>query len=76
MAVRSFGCRGWVFSSCSAWASHCCGACALGAQDSVVAAVGPGVLAQQLWGTGLVAACGIFLRQGSNQCPLHWPVDS
>ena len=51
MAVQSFGCCGWVFSSCSAWASHCCGlsccgAWALGAQDSVVAAVGPRVLAQ------------------------------
>ena len=31
-----------------------------------------------LWPTDLVAlaACGIFLDQGSNPCPLHWQVES
>ena len=35
--------------------------------------------AQQLGHTGLVScptACGIFLDQGSNPCPLHWQADS
>ena len=40
---------------------------------------------QQLWHVGSVvvahglicsAACGIFLDQGSNPCPLHWQADS
>ena len=30
------------------------------------------------YGTGLScsSACGIFLDQGSNPCPLHWQADS
>ena len=49
-----------------------------------------GMRAQQLWLTGSRAqasvvvahglscsvACGIFLDQGSNPCPLHWQADS
>ena len=27
-------------------------------------------------GLSCFAACGIFLDQGSNLCPLHWQVDS
>ena len=27
-------------------------------------------------GLGCSVACGIFLDQGSNLCPLHWQVDS
>ena len=27
-------------------------------------------------GLSCSAACGIFLDQGSNPCPLHWQVDS
>ena len=42
------------------------------------------VVAPRLSGTGSVvvahglstAACGIFLDQGSNPCPLHWQADS
>ena len=72
-----------LFCSCSAWTSHCggfscCIAWALGH-------VGSGVVAPRLWGTASVVvahelscskACGIFLNQGSNPCPLHWQVGS
>ena len=47
---------------------------------------GASLVAQHgLWGTGSVVvtqelgcptACGMFLDQGSNPCPLHWQVDS
>ena len=55
-----------AFSSCSARASHgsgfsCCGVWVLGAWASVVVA---------LWLT-CTMACGIFLDQGLNPCPLH-----
>ena len=43
-----------------------CGSRALGAWASVVVA----------HGLSCSAACGIFPDQGSNQCPLHWQVDS
>lgn len=53
------------------WASHCdgfsyCGAQALGARASGVAA----------HGLSCSAACGIFLQQGSNLCPQNWQADS
>ena len=56
---------------CGAWASHCggfscCRAWALGAWASVVV----------VQGLSCSMACGIFLDQGSNPCPLHWHVDS
>ena len=67
--------------SCGAWASHCggfscCRAQPLGAWASVVAARGLSssvVVAHEL---SCSLACGIFLDQGSNLCPLHWQVDS
>ena len=64
------GSRGYSFH-CGAWASHCggfscCGAWALGAQASVV-------VAHRL---SCSIACGIFLEQGLNLCPLHWQVGS
>ena len=60
-----------LHSNCSALASHCggfshCKAWALGSQASVVGA-------HRL---SCSAACGIFLDQGSNLCPLHQQVDS
>ena len=68
---------------CGARASHCggfscCGARALGAWAPVVVALelssaGSVVVAH---GLSCSAACGIFLDQGSNSCPLHWQVDS
>ena len=82
----------WTFSSCSeqsllfscsVWAPHrsgfsCCKAQTLGAQISVGTHVG-----LQSAGSLVVAhslsypmACGIFLDQGSNQCPLHRKVDA
>ena len=58
-------------SSCSVLASHCCGfscygAPAQGVQASVDAA----------HGLSWSMACGIFLAQGLNLCPLHYKVDS
>ena len=56
-----------VFSSCSVLASHCNGLswCRAWAQGTWAA------IAVAHWRSGLVA-CGIFLDQGSNPCPLHW----
>ena len=56
----------------------CCGARDLGARTSVVVALrlhscGSRALECRLSSCG---ACGIFLDQGSNPCPLHWQVDS
>ena len=48
------------------WGFPCGGAQALGIQASVVATCGLSCL----------DACGIFLDQGLNPCPLHWQVDS
>ena len=75
---------------CGAWASHrggfsCCGARALGAQASVVAARGLSVCGVRAESAGSVVvvrglscsmACRIFLDQGANLCPLHWQADS
>ena len=60
-----------AFSSCGMRVSHCggfscCGAQALGTQASVAV----------VHGLSCSAACGIFLNQGSNPCPLHWHTDS
>ena len=74
MRGLSLGVASWGYAR----ASHChgfscCGAQALGARASVVVAHG-------LWSAGSVvvahgrsysAACGIFMDQGSNLCPLH-----
>ena len=46
---------------------------------STVALLGSRAQAQELWHTGLAAACvarGIFPDQGSDSCLLHWHVDS
>ena len=51
-------------SSCDVWASHCRG-------SSCCTAWAPGCT-----GFSGCPACGIFLDQGSNLCPLHWQVDS
>ena len=68
-----------VYSSMGAQASHCggfscCEARALGAQASVVAA--PGLSTGASHGLSCSVACGIFLDQGSNLCPLQGQVDS
>ena len=61
---------GGLFSRCSAQALRCscfsCGAQALGSWTSVV-------VVHKL---SCSAACGIFLDQGLNPCPLHWQADS
>ena len=56
-----------LLSSCDKRTYHCgafscCGAQALGALASVVV----------VHGLSCSVACGIFLDQGSNLCPLHW----
>ena len=70
-------------------ASHCggfsCGAQALGLGLQYLPLVGSVVVAPGLKGMGSVVvvhglsystACGIFLDQGSNLCPLHWQANS
>ena len=85
-----FSCiRAPLLSSCDVQASYCsgfssCRARAPGSQASVVAAHWCDIVARPLehrpssCGTGLSCseACGIFLDQGSNPCPLHWQADS
>ena len=68
---------------CGVRASHCggfscCRARALGAQASVVVARGLQSAGSVVVVHGLhcSAACGIFLDQGSNPCPLQWQADS
>ena len=68
---------------CGVRASHCgsfscCGAWALGTRASVVVAHGLQSAGSVVVAHGLScsAACGIFLDQGSNPCPLHWQADS
>ena len=67
---------------CGAWVSHC-GGFSLWSTGS--RHVGSVVVARELQSAGSVvvahglscsAACGIFLGQGSNPCPLHWQADS
>ena len=57
---------------------RCMGFSSCGSQVSVVVArglysAGSVVIVHEL---SCSAACGIFLGQGSNLCPLHWQVDS
>ena len=64
-------CRG-ILSSCSGWASYCCGfSCcgALGLQGTQASVV----LAYRL---SCSVACGIFPNQGLNLCLLQWWVGS
>ena len=75
-ALFSCGKQG-LLSGCGEWASSCSGfslqSMALESGFSSYSS-----WAQQLWCKGLScsAACGIFLDQGSNWCPLHCKVYS
>ena len=84
LAVLGLCCFAWDFSSCFeqgllvvhrlliATASRC-RAQALGTQASVLQHADSVVVFQ---GLSCSAACGIFLEQGPNPCPLHWQADS
>ena len=72
LLLQSMGCRCAGFSSCSTQARY------LWPTSSIV-------VAHRLQSTGSVvvvyglscsAACGFFLDQGLNPCPLHWQADS
>ena len=88
LAALGLCCCVWAFSTCGEWgplcrvnalASHCGGFSCCRAQAWGLASFSScSTWAQYLWHTGLVApvACGIFLDQGSNPCPLHWQADS
>ena len=86
LLLRSTGSRHAGFSSCSMRAqqlwhvgSRACGLQQLWCVGSVVAARGlQGARASVAVAHRLSCsvACGIFLDQGSNPCPLHWQVDS
>ena len=61
-------CSRWgLRSNCRVWASHC--GASLAAEHRL-RSVGSVVVAHELM------ACGIFLDQGLNPCPLHGQVDS
>ena len=62
----SYGQRG-LLSRCSGFS--CCETQALGARASVVATLWGSVVETR--GLSCSLACGIFLDQGSNPCPLH-----
>ena len=68
-AFSSCGERGPRFS-CGAWASYCC--------DFLMwrSSRHAGFRTCVLHGLSCSAACGIFLDQGSNLCPLQWQADS
>ena len=69
---------------CGAWASHCGGLLwSMGSRHAGFSSCRAGsvAVARELQSAGSVvvahglscsAACGIFLDQGSNPCPLHW----
>ena len=79
LAALGFRCFAQVFSSCGEWGllrhgaltSHCGGFPCCRAQA-------PGARASAAAGCRLscAPACGIFLDQGLDCCPLHWQVDS
>ena len=69
-AFSSCGEQG-LLSGYGAWDSHCGGFSCFGAW----ALVHDGSVAVA-HGLSCPAACGIFLDQGLNSCPLHWQVDS
>ena len=73
--VRGFSLR-WLLLLPST-GSRVCGLQQLWHLGSVGWLIGSREQGQQLWCTGLVAVtCGIFPDQESNQCLLHWQVDS
>lgn len=77
-ALLGLHCCTRAFSGCGKQTSHCggfscCRAQALGHRVSGVACSGSAVAAHRL---SCLTACGIFLNQGSNSCPLHWQADS
>ena len=88
--LSSCGEQGLLFKGCGARASHCggfsfCGARAPDVWASAIVAHRLGSCGSQALSTGSVvvvhglsclAACGIFLDQGSNLCPLNWQADS
>ena len=65
-------------SSCDQLALECVDFSNCGTEAHKLWLSGPRAQAQQLWCTGFSCstACGIFLDQGSNPCPLNWQVDS
>ena len=85
-------CCSRALSSCSEWGSSLVAVhgllipmASLVTEHGLWVAQASVVAAPDRWSTGAVveahgpscsAACGIFLDQGSNPCPLHWQVDS
>ena len=68
LAMLGLHCCVWAFSSCSEWGLlSSCGTWALMACGTLVAVA---------HGLSDSSACGIFLDQGLNPCPLPWQVDS
>ena len=64
-------CCAMAFSSYEDWGLLTAGASRCGAQ-----ALGLRALVAVVHGLGCSVACGIFLDQGSNPCPLHWEAES
>ena len=71
-------CGKWeLLSSCDAWTSHCGGLSFAdlglwGVEASVTAACGLNDVVHRL---SCSAACGVFLGQGLNLCPLPWQAE-
>ena len=82
-AGATLHCRAGATLRCGVQASHCsgfscCRAQSLGARAPVVVAHGLQSAASVIVAHELScsAACGTFLDQGSNPCPLHWQAGS
>ena len=73
LPLRSTGSRRVGFSSCGSWASA---VAARGLQQPWLAASRAQASVVVAHGLSCSAACGMFLDQGSNPCPLHWQADS
>ena len=72
LAVLAFSsyCEWGLLSSCSLWASHCCGF------SCCEQALGTWALVLVAQTRSCSVSCGIFPDQGSDPCPLPWQVDS
>ena len=78
LAALGLRCCAQVFSSCSAWASHCGGLPlqSTGSRHAGLSSCGTRASVVVAHRLSCSAACGIFPDQGSNLCPLPWQVDS
>ena len=74
MTLLGLYCLSRTFSGCGEWGLLLVAACGLLIVVASLVAARSSVIVLQ--GLSCSKACGIFLGQGSDPCPLHWQVDS